>query len=155
MISLLVHEFGQNPEVADYRGETPLHYAIRNRRAKVVAKLVGEFGVYPNAYVAKEIPTPLDMAKSGGLHNIAVYLKKMGAKTVKEMEKASGGKSEVTGLTSGMAAMSIASLTNSSDCSTLSERTGYSSESIGSSSSRNFVLSTASLMKNKLDELMM
>jgi ankyrin repeat protein len=150
-----VHEFGQIPDVADYKGETPLHYAIRHRRAKVVAKLVDELGVYPNAYVAKKVPTPLDMAKSGGLRNIADYLKKMGAKTVKEMEKASGGKSEVTGLAPGMTAMSAVSLTNSSGCSTHSGRTGYSSESTGSSSSRNFVLGTASLMKNKLDELMM
>ncbi|KAI8339958.1 hypothetical protein BC941DRAFT_450483 [Chlamydoabsidia padenii] len=90
MITLLAHEWGQIPDVADYKGETPLHYAIRHRRTKVVAKLVGELGAYPNAYVVKKVPTPLDMAKSGGLRSIADYLKKMGAKTVKEMEKTSG-----------------------------------------------------------------
>ncbi|CAO3600048.1 unnamed protein product [Absidia cylindrospora] len=89
MISFLVRECEQAIDAVCYRGETPLHYAIRHRRTKAVALLVGELGAYPNTYIVKKIPTPLDLAKSKGLRNIAEYLKKMGAKTTKEMEKKS------------------------------------------------------------------
>jgi hypothetical protein len=58
----------------------------------VIAKLVGELGVYPNPYILKQVPTPLDLAKSGGLKTITEYLKRVGAKTTKEMEKASSSK---------------------------------------------------------------
>jgi hypothetical protein len=53
----------------------------------VVVRLVGELGVYPNPYILKQVPTPLDLAKAGGLKTIAEYLKRVGAKTTKEMEK--------------------------------------------------------------------
>ncbi|ORZ06613.1 ankyrin repeat-containing domain protein, partial [Absidia repens] len=70
MISFLVRECDQAIDAVCYRGETPLHYAIRHRRAKAVAFLVGELGAYPNTYILKKIPTPLDLAKSKGLRNI-------------------------------------------------------------------------------------
>lgn len=53
----------------------------------MVVRLVGGLGVYPNPYIFKQVPTPLDLAKSGGLKSIAEYLKSVGAKTTKEMEK--------------------------------------------------------------------
>lgn len=54
----------------------------------MVAKLVSDLGVYPNPYIYKQVPTPLDLAKAGGLRTIADYLKRVGAKTTKELEKA-------------------------------------------------------------------
>ncbi|KAI8342112.1 ankyrin repeat-containing domain protein [Chlamydoabsidia padenii] len=87
MITFLVRDCGQLTDVMDDKGETPLHYAIRNKRGRAVVELVGELGANPNPYIVKKIPTPLDMAKQGGLRSIEDYLRKMGAKTVKEMEK--------------------------------------------------------------------
>jgi ankyrin repeat protein len=72
----------------DQKGETPLHYAVRNRKARAVVNLVGELGIYPNPYILKQVPTPLDLAKSNGCKPIAEYLKQSGGKTTKEMEKA-------------------------------------------------------------------
>ncbi|KAI9277001.1 ankyrin repeat-containing domain protein, partial [Phascolomyces articulosus] len=69
----------------DNKGETPLHYAVRQRRLKVITRLLGDFGVYPNYYVVKQTPTPLDLAKLGGFESISEYLRQMGAKTTKEM----------------------------------------------------------------------
>ncbi|CAO0792808.1 unnamed protein product [Mucor circinelloides] len=89
LITLFIRDCQARPDPRDKKGETPLHYAVRNRKLKVIAKLVGELGVYPNPYILKQVPTPLDLAKSGGLKTIAEYLKRVGAKTTKEMEKAS------------------------------------------------------------------
>ncbi|KAF1806174.1 hypothetical protein FB192DRAFT_1349208 [Mucor lusitanicus] len=89
LITLFVRDCQARPDPRDKKGETPLHYAVRNRKLKVISKLVGELGVYPNPYILKQVPTPLDLAKSGGLKSIAEYLKRVGAKTTKEMEKAS------------------------------------------------------------------
>jgi ankyrin repeat protein len=89
MITLFIRDCQGKPDPKDNKGETPLHYAVRNQKLKVIAKLVGELGVYPNPYTLKQVPTPLDLAKSGGLKSIADYLKRVGAKTTKEMKKAS------------------------------------------------------------------
>ncbi|KAI7905772.1 uncharacterized protein BX663DRAFT_500853 [Cokeromyces recurvatus] len=87
ILTLFIRDYQCQPDSKDNKGETPLHYAVRNRKLKVVIKLVGELGVYPNPYVPKQVPTPLDLAKSGGLKTIMEYLKSAGAKTTKEMEK--------------------------------------------------------------------
>lgn len=89
LITLFIRDCAGRPDPRDNKGETPLHYAVRNRKLKVIAKLVGELGVYPNPYILKQVPTPLDLAKQGGLKTIAEYLKSVGAKTTKEMEKTS------------------------------------------------------------------
>lgn len=87
LVTLFIRECQTKPDPQDHRGETPLHYAVRYRQLKVVTKLVGDLGVYPNPYVSKQVPTPLDLAKSGGFNTISEYLRKMGAQTAKEMEK--------------------------------------------------------------------
>ncbi|KAI8359862.1 ankyrin repeat-containing domain protein [Choanephora cucurbitarum] len=87
LASLFIRDFHCQPDPKDNKGETPLHYAVRNRKLKAITKLVGELGVCPNPYISKQVPTPLDLAKSGGLRSIADYLKSAGAKTTKEMEK--------------------------------------------------------------------
>lgn len=117
MIALLVRHYNQTTDVLDYKGETPLHYAVRNKRAKAVVELVGEQGANPNPYVPKKVATPLDLAKQGGLYHIADYLKKMGAKTRKEMDKAAS-------LLGGNDAASM----GSSSCSMHSTRTSMSYE---------------------------
>ncbi|KAL9539405.1 hypothetical protein MBANPS3_010275 [Mucor bainieri] len=89
LITLFIRDCHAKPDPKDKKGETPLHYAVRNQKSKVISKLVGDLGVYPNPYILKRVPTPLDLARSGGLKTIADYLKSMGAKTTKEMEKAS------------------------------------------------------------------
>ncbi|KAI8639241.1 ankyrin repeat-containing domain protein [Parasitella parasitica] len=89
IITLFVRDYQAQPDPRDKKGETPLHYAVRNQKLKAIQKLVGEFGVYPNPYILKQVPTPLDLAKRGGLKAIAEYLRGEGAKTTKEMEKAS------------------------------------------------------------------
>lgn len=89
MATLFIKDYQGKPDPKDNKGETPLHYAVRNRKLKVITKLVGELGVYPNPYILKQVPTPLDLAKSGGLQSIINYLRSAGAKTTKEMEKTS------------------------------------------------------------------
>lgn len=89
LITLFIRDCHAQSDVKDLKGETPLHYAVRNRKLKVITKLVGDLGVYPNPYVYKQVNTPLDLAKAGGLKTIAEYLKQNGAKTTKELEKAS------------------------------------------------------------------
>lgn len=90
-MTLLIRQCRVKSDPRDNKGETPLHYAVRHQRSKIVAKLVGELGVYPNPYISKQVPTPLDLAKQGGLKSIAKYLREMGAKTTKEMEKTNSG----------------------------------------------------------------
>ncbi|KAG1453077.1 hypothetical protein G6F56_007661 [Rhizopus delemar] len=87
-ITLIVKECSVKLDVQDNKGETPLHYAVRNRRLKAVAKLI-ELGAYPNSYIPKQVPTPLDLAKAGGLEAIVYHLKQFGAKTTKEMGRKS------------------------------------------------------------------
>lgn len=86
---MFIRDCQTSPSPKDNKGETPLHYAVRNRKLKVIAKLVGELSVDPNPYILNQVPTPLDLAKSGGLKTIAEYLKRVGAKTTKQLEKAS------------------------------------------------------------------
>ncbi|CAO3700379.1 unnamed protein product [Rhizopus stolonifer] len=88
LITLIVKECPVKLDVQDNKGETPLHYAVRNRRLKVAAKLI-ELGAYPNSYIPKQVPTPLDLAKAGGLEAIVYHLKQFGAKTTKEMGRKS------------------------------------------------------------------
>lgn len=87
MMSIFLRDCQAKPDPRDHKGETPLHYAVRRRQYKAVSKLVGDLGVYPNPYVPKQTPTPLDLARSGGFKSISEYLRKMGAKTSKEMDK--------------------------------------------------------------------
>lgn len=88
IITLFVRDCGGRPDPRDNKGETPLHYAVRNRKLKVIARLVRDLGACPNPYILKQVPTPLDLAKSGGFKNIVEFLKSVGGKTTKEMEKA-------------------------------------------------------------------
>ncbi|KAI9307349.1 ankyrin repeat-containing domain protein [Cunninghamella echinulata] len=160
MIEYLVNTCGMSPNKTDHIGETPLHYAIRNRRGKAIVKLVSDLGAYPNTYVIKQVPTPLDLAKSGGLVSISNYLRKMGAKTVKEMEKtilqqqkqhqhqnneAKGAHARATMTTSTI---------SSSDCSIHSGKTSESNGSTSSLSGKSYVFGATLLMKSKLEELM-
>ncbi|KAI7849347.1 hypothetical protein BDC45DRAFT_540233 [Circinella umbellata] len=87
MMTMFIRDCHVKMDPIDNKGETPLHYAVRQRRLKMITRLIGDFGVYPNHYVLKQTPTPLDLAKSGGFKSISEYLKKSGAKTTKEMEK--------------------------------------------------------------------
>lgn len=89
LVTLFIRDCNGRSDPKDNKGETPLHYAVRNRKLKVIAKLIGELGAYPNPYILKQVPTPLDLAKSGGFKTIAEFLKRVGAKTTKEMEKTS------------------------------------------------------------------
>ncbi|KAG1193206.1 hypothetical protein G6F35_013532 [Rhizopus arrhizus] len=84
LITLINKHCPAKLDIKDNKGETPLHYAVRNRKLKAVTKLI-ELGAYPNSYVPKLVPTPLDIAKAGGLVAIAEYLKQFGAKTSKDI----------------------------------------------------------------------
>lgn len=120
ILSIFIHQYQSKSDPKDFKGETPLHYAVRNRKLRAVAKLVGELGVYPNPYVLKQVPTPLDLAKSGGLKPIVEYLIKSGAKTTKEMEKRS---------TTASTSLSVTSTVHSSNSSTFSGESSTSTES--------------------------
>ncbi|KAI8093026.1 ankyrin repeat-containing domain protein [Halteromyces radiatus] len=157
ILMFLVREYGQSPDVVDYKGETPLHYAIRNRQAKAVATLVGELAAYLNPYVLKKVQTPLDLAKSGGLRRIVDYLRKAGAKTVKEMEKTATSSSSISsssGIGTSFVSHSSSISLNSSGYSANSG-TSYSQESVNSLNNQSFISGTASSVKNKLEELML
>ncbi|ORX47198.1 ankyrin [Hesseltinella vesiculosa] len=180
LITYFVRECGLSPNMTDYKGETPLHYCIRNRRAKAVVKLVGHLGAHPNMYVLKTVPTPLDLAKAGGLFSMADYLKNMGAKTTKELEKAqvaanastisiSTHHPSVGSSSSSCRSSSSACLTPQSmqpgrplSVSGLSTTSAHTSSSSGSShnsilsaisQSRNLVQDAAVAVKHKLNDL--
>ncbi|KAI8976080.1 ankyrin repeat-containing domain protein [Pilobolus umbonatus] len=87
LVTLFIQFCHTKPDPQDKRGETPLHCAVRNQKLKTISKLVGDLDVNPNPYVLKQVPTPLELAKSGGLKQIANYLRSVGGKTTKEMEK--------------------------------------------------------------------
>lgn len=95
LVTLFIRDCHSRSDPRDNKGETPLHYAVRNRKLKVIAKLI-ELGCYPNPYILKQVPTPLDLAKAGGLKTIAEYLKRVGAKTTKEMEKQKNNASNIS-----------------------------------------------------------
>lgn len=141
LITLFVRDCQARPDPRDKKGETPLHYAVRNRKLKVIVKLVGELGAYPNPYILKQVPTPLDLAKSGGLKTIAEYLKRVGAKTTKEMEKASR---------SGITSSTIAPV-HSSNSSTFS---GESSVSGDSASAPNTVVGVRQYLHTKTSQIL-
>jgi ankyrin repeat protein len=122
MITLFIRDCQGKPDPRDNKGETPLHYAVRNQKLKVIVKLVGELGVYPNPYILKQVPTPLDLARSGGLRSIIDYLKRVGAKTTKEMEK--------TGSLSKASSTNTATTAHNSDSSTLSGGSSASADSL-------------------------
>ncbi|ORY99406.1 ankyrin repeat-containing domain protein, partial [Syncephalastrum racemosum] len=69
VVSYFIRECHVNPDITDNKGETPLHYAVRCRRPKSVARLL-ECGAYANPYVPKSTHTPLEVAKSGGMRPI-------------------------------------------------------------------------------------
>ena len=119
MMLIFLRNCQAKPDPRDHKGETPLHYAVRRKQYKAVCKLVGDLGVYPNPYVSKKTPTPLDIAHSGGFKSISEYLRKMGAKTSKEMDKTSKRSSSTTNnsqhtTTSSMATTATTSSNNSS-----------------------------------------
>lgn len=121
IITLFVRDCGGRSDPRDNKGETPLHYAVRNRKLKVIARLVRDLGACPNPYILKQVPTPLDLAKSGGFKNIAEFLKSVGGKTTKEMEKA---------IRSGaIAAAAAAAMVHSSNSSVMSGESAGSGDS--------------------------
>ncbi|CEJ05025.1 hypothetical protein RMCBS344292_18973 [Rhizopus microsporus] len=85
-VTLLVKDYGAKMDAQDSKGETPLHYAIRHRQLQVVTTLI-RLGADPNACIPKKTPTPLDLAKSEGYKLVVDYLKQVGGKTTKEIEK--------------------------------------------------------------------
>ncbi|KAI9351032.1 ankyrin repeat-containing domain protein [Pilaira anomala] len=64
----------------DYRGEIPLHRAVRSGRIEVVVLLVERYG-------SEKLSTPYDLAKSMGHKKIAEFLKSAGGLTSKKMDK--------------------------------------------------------------------
>lgn len=74
-------------DLADIRGETPLHWASRHGRLEVASLLIERFGCDYNAYVPRKVATPYDLAKAGGHKRLIEYYKKMGALTSKKMDK--------------------------------------------------------------------
>jgi ankyrin repeat protein len=97
----LVQGLNGHCDPRDHKGETPLHYAVRHRKYKAVAALVGNLGADPNPYIHKQVPTPYELAKAGNLKTIAEYLRQRGGKTTKEMEKATKSLSSVGSTMSG------------------------------------------------------
>ncbi|RCH83113.1 hypothetical protein CU097_004319 [Rhizopus azygosporus] len=85
-VILLVKEYDAKMDAQDSKGETPLHYAIRHRQLQVVTTLI-RLGADPNVCILKKTPTPLDLAKSKGYKLVVDYLKQVGGKTTKEIEK--------------------------------------------------------------------
>lgn len=73
MITFLVKECGQICDAVDYKGETPLHYALKYRHPRAAATLVDDLGADPN--VIKKVATPLDLTKSGGLRPIMAMVR--------------------------------------------------------------------------------
>ncbi|CAO3659494.1 unnamed protein product [Rhizopus stolonifer] len=100
LITLFVKDRHASISPQDNKGATPLHYAVRHRQLKAVATLI-ELGACPNDNVPKQMPTPLDLAKTGGFENIADYLKRAGGKTTKELEKGSIAKKKSSSIFSG------------------------------------------------------
>ncbi|KAI9257607.1 ankyrin repeat-containing domain protein [Sporodiniella umbellata] len=120
-------------DAQDNKGEVPIHYAIRNRKIKAVTRLI-ELGACLNVYISKQVPTPLDLARAGGLDSIARYLKQAGAKTTKEMEQKN---STVTSCSSNSSVFS-------------GESSGSSEISASSRSIRHYLhLKTSRIMKGK------
>ncbi|KAI8145061.1 ankyrin repeat-containing domain protein [Fennellomyces sp. T-0311] len=161
MMTIFIRDCHVKRDSRDNKGETPLHYAVRHRRLKIITRLVGDFGVYPNHYVAKQTPTPLDLAKSGGLKTIYEYLRGTGAKTTKEMERTanrfssnthsttsgSGTNSAISSVSSGTIATPVrASYTSStiSGSTTTTTTTGSSARSVISSGSASILSSNES-----------
>ncbi|KAG1442029.1 hypothetical protein G6F56_011231 [Rhizopus delemar] len=100
LITLFVKDRHASISPHDNKGATPLHYAVRHRQLKAVATLI-ELGACPNDSIPKQMPTPLDLAKSGGFENIADYLKRAGGKTTKELERGSITKKKSSSIFSG------------------------------------------------------
>ncbi|KAI7896010.1 ankyrin repeat-containing domain protein [Mucor mucedo] len=74
-------------EQADIRGETPLHWASRQGHLEVATLLIERFGCDFNSYIPRKLPTPYDLAKSGGHKRLVEYYKKIGGLTSKKMDK--------------------------------------------------------------------
>ncbi|KAI8331374.1 ankyrin repeat-containing domain protein [Chlamydoabsidia padenii] len=87
LVSLLARACQVPVLQADYQGELPLHWAVRQGRLEVVTLMIERFGVDCNAYVPKKVGTPLDLAKSAGHKRLVDYLKGLGALTSKKMDK--------------------------------------------------------------------
>lgn len=88
------------------------------------------------------MPTPLDLAKAGGLRTIADYLKRMGAKTTKELEKASRTASNSQESTN----------INSSDSSILSGESNISADSATHTGVRQYLhTKTSQILKGTFD----
>ncbi|KAI9279617.1 ankyrin repeat-containing domain protein [Sporodiniella umbellata] len=105
-IALLVKERHVNISCQDKKGATPLHYAVQYERADAVKTLI-ELGANPNGIATKQMPTPLDLARSGDSGIILECLKRAGAKTKKEVEKARIAKKKSSSIFSGESSGSI------------------------------------------------
>ncbi|ORZ11107.1 ankyrin repeat-containing domain protein [Absidia repens] len=87
LVSLVARVYQVPVLQADYQGELPLHWAVRNGRLEVATLLIERFGVDCNAYVPRKVGTSLDLAKSAGHKRLVDYLKGIGALTAKKMDK--------------------------------------------------------------------
>lgn len=131
LITLINKHCPAKLDIKDNKGETPLHYAVRNRKLKAVTKLI-ELGAYPNSYVPKLVPTPLDIAKAGGLVSIAECLKRFGAKTSKDIGR------------------KTSTVTSSSSSTFSGDSSGGSDVSISNRSIRHYLqMKTSRIMKGK------
>ncbi|KAI9493088.1 hypothetical protein BDB00DRAFT_788148 [Zychaea mexicana] len=109
---------------------TALHAAIEKGADDIVMYLLraSKYALLDIVDVeVKQTPTPLDLAKSGGFKTISEYLRKMGAKTTKEMEKTAnrssitnGGTKEYSSTTSATTSRSSAATTSTTSSTQIS-----------------------------------
>lgn len=87
LVGFLVRSCRIPPTQETHRGEQPIHWAARAGRLEVVSLLIERFHCDHNAYVTKRVPSPLDIAKTGGHKRLVDYLKGLGALSSKKLDK--------------------------------------------------------------------
>lgn len=69
------------------KGETALHWASRAGQLEAATFLIERCGANVNFYVAKKSNTPYDLAKQGNHKRLLDYYKKIGALSMRKLEK--------------------------------------------------------------------